>query len=194
MVAFPSERRLSPRSDRSLGVSPANRRARLAACEPMHQYSRSARRGACSVGWVTGRPRYSARRAKVGIGGECGNSRAPRADGAVFWAWNRRAEQLARMKCDWAARTTALGTADAAKWVIRQKNRLTQPRATISTSMTAGRCGRPTAEAAERRLEAGVFAAFQSSDGGSVDFAEWVQPGLVLLLGLRGSAFARAVN
>ena len=67
-----------------------------------------------------------------------------------------------------------LGTADAAKWVSRQKNRLTQPRATISTSMTAGRCGRPTAEAAERRLEAGVFAAFQSSDGGSVDFAEWV--------------------
>jgi hypothetical protein len=71
-----------------------------------------------------------------------------------------------------------LGTADAAKWVSRQKNRLPQPRATISTSMAAGRCGRPTAEAAERRLEAGVFAAFQTSDGGSVDFAEWVQPGL----------------
>ena len=65
-----------------------------------------------------------------------------------------------------------LGTADAAKWVSRQKNRLPQPRATISTSMAAGRCGRPTAEAAERRLEAGVFAAFQTSDGGSVDFAE----------------------
>ncbi len=60
--------------------------------------------------------------------------------------------------------------------VSRQKNRLPQPRATISTSMAAGRCGRPTAEAAERRLEAGVFAAFQTSDGGSVDFAEWVQP------------------
>ena len=68
-----------------------------------------------------------------------------------------------------------LGTADAAKWVSRQKNRLPQPRATISTSMAAGRCGRPTAEAAERRLEAGVFAAFQTSDGGSVDFAEWVK-------------------
>jgi hypothetical protein len=54
-----------------------------------------------------------------------------------------------------------LGTADAAKWVSRQKNRLPQPRATISTSTAAGRCGRPTAEAAERRLEAGVFAAFQ---------------------------------
>ena len=71
-----------------------------------------------------------------------------------------------------------LGTADAAKWVSRQKNRLPQPRATISTSMAAGRCERPTAEAAERRLEAGVFAAFQTSDGGSVDFAEWVQPTL----------------
>ena len=54
-----------------------------------------------------------------------------------------------------------LGTADAAKWVSRQKNRLAQPRATISTSMTAGRCGRPTAEAAERRLEAGYLLRLQ---------------------------------
>ena len=54
-----------------------------------------------------------------------------------------------------------LRTADAAKWVIRQKNRLTQPRATISTSMKAGRCGRPTAEAAERRLEAGYLLRLQ---------------------------------
>ena len=116
----------------------------------------------------------------MGIGGECGNSRAPRADGAVVWVWNRRTEQLARMECDWAAHTMVLGTADAAKWVSRQENRSTQPRATIGTSMKAGRCGRPTAEAAERRLEAGVFAAFQSSDGGSVDFAEWVHPGISL--------------
>jgi hypothetical protein len=79
-----------------------------------------------------------------------------------------------------------LGTADAAKWVSRQKNRLPQPRATISTSMAAGRCGRPTAEAAERRLEAGVFAAFQTSDGGSVDFAEWVQPAPYTALGSDG--------
>ena len=97
----------------------------------------------------------------MGFGGECGNSRAARADGAGIWVYNRRAEQLACMECDWAAHTTALGTADAAKWVSRQKNRLRQPRATIGMSMTAGRCGRPTAEAAERRLEAGVFAAFQ---------------------------------
>jgi hypothetical protein len=34
---------------------------------------------------------------------------------------NRRAEQLARMERDWAANTTALGTADAAKWVNRQE-------------------------------------------------------------------------
>ena len=78
-----------------------------------------------------------------------------------------------------------LGTADAAKWVSRQKNRLPQPRATISTSMAAGRCGRPTAEAAERRLEAGVFAAFQTSDGGSVDFAELLHPGVVLVFDLK---------
>jgi hypothetical protein len=52
------------------------------------------------------------------------------------------AEQLARMERDWAARTTALGTADAAKWVNRrrQEHCSTQPRATISMSRTPGRC------------------------------------------------------
>jgi hypothetical protein len=54
----------------------------------------------------------------VRFGGEYGNSRAARADGAGVWAWNRRIQQLARMECDLGARTTALGTADAAKWVI----------------------------------------------------------------------------
>ena len=117
VVAFPSERRLSPRSDRSLGVSRADRRAWLAAWKPMHRHSRSARQCACSAGRLTGRPRYSARRVKVGFGGECGGSRAARADGAVVWAWKRRAEQLARMERDLMAHTTALGTADAAKWV-----------------------------------------------------------------------------
>jgi hypothetical protein len=79
VVAFPSERRRSPRSDPSLGVSPADRRAWLAACATMHRHSRSARRGACAAGRVTGRPRYSARRAKAGwrrmrkqLGGESG--------------------------------------------------------------------------------------------------------------------------
>ena len=119
VVAFPSERRLSPRSDRSFGVSPADRRAWLAACNTMHQYSRSARLRACSAGRVTGRPRYSASNAKVGFGGECGNSRAPRADGTHAWVWDRRSKQLARTERDWAAHTTALGTADAAKWVNR---------------------------------------------------------------------------
>ena len=119
------------------------------------------------------------------FGGECGGSRAPRADGTHAWVWNRRSEQLVRMERDWAAHTMVLGTADAAKWVSRQENRLTQPRATISTSMPAGRCGRPTAEAAERRLEARVLAAFQSSDGGSVDFAEWVHPAVTVSLGLQ---------
>jgi len=144
VVAFPSERRRSPRSDRSLGVSQADRRDWLAACNIMHQYSRSARRGACSAGRVTGRPRYSARRAKVGFGGECGKSRAPRADGTHAWVWDRRAEQLARMEHDWVAPTTALGTAHAAKWVIRRENCSTQPRATISMGRTTGLSGIPT--------------------------------------------------
>ena len=143
VFAFPSERRLSPRSDRSLGVSRADRRTGLAACKPMHQHWRSARRGASWAGRLTGRPRYSARRAKVGFGGECGNGRAARADGAGVWVWDRRAEQLARMEHDWVAPTTALGTADAAKWVKRREHCLTQPCATISTSRTAGLCGRP---------------------------------------------------
>jgi hypothetical protein len=68
----------------------------------------------------------------VGFGGEFGNSRAPRADGAGVWAWNRRSEQPPRMERDFAAHTTALGTADAAKWVNRQEHSLTQPRATLS--------------------------------------------------------------
>jgi hypothetical protein len=138
VVAFPSERRLSPRSDRSLGVLLTDRRAGLAACKPMHRHSISARRGKCSAGRVTGRPRYSARGAKVGFGGECGNNRAVRADGAVVWVWKRRSEQLARMERDWVAHTTALGTADAAKGVNRQEYCSTQPRATISMGMTTG--------------------------------------------------------
>ena len=154
VFAFPSERRLSPRSDRSLGVSRADRRTGLAACKPMHQHWRSARRGASWAGRLTGRPRYSARRAKVGFGGECGGSRAARADGAVVWIWNRRSEQLERMERDWAAHTTALGTAGAAKWVKRREYCLTQARATISINIPTGPCGRPAAEAADRRLGA----------------------------------------
>jgi hypothetical protein len=152
VVAFPSERRLSPRSDRSLGVSPADRRAGLAACEPMHRNLRSARRSKCWTGRMTDRPRYSAKRAKVGFGGEFGGSRAARADGAGLWAWNRRAEQLPRMERDRAAHTTALGTADAAKWVNRQEYCLTQPRATISMGISTGPRGRSVTEAAEQCL------------------------------------------
>ena len=87
----------------------------------------------------------------MGFGGEYGNSRAARADGAGVWAWNRRIKQLARMKCDLGARTTALGTADAATWVNRQEYCLTQPRATMNIGMSTGPCGRPAAEAAARR-------------------------------------------
>ena len=167
VFAFPSERRLSPRSDRSLGVSRADRRTGLAACKPMHQHWKSARRGASWAGRLTGRPRYSARRAKVGFGGECGGSRAARADGAVVWVWNRRSEQLERMERDWAARTTALGTADAAKWVNRHEYCLTQPRATISINIPTGPCGGPAAEAAERRLGAHPHWKFLAGEGGT---------------------------
>ena len=43
--------------------------------------------GACSAGRVIGRPRYSARRAKVGFGGEFGpgGSRVARADETGAW-------------------------------------------------------------------------------------------------------------
>jgi hypothetical protein len=122
----------------SLGVSAADRRAWLAACYIMHRHSRSARRRACSAGRVTGRPRYSARREKVGFGGEFGGSRAARAHGTHARLCDRRAEQLARTQRDLAARTTALGTADAAKWVKRRVYCLTQPRATISMGMQTG--------------------------------------------------------
>ena len=90
----------------------------------------------------------------MGFGGECGGSRAARADGAVVWVWNRRTEQLERMERDLGAHTTALGTADAAKWVNRLEYCLTQPRATISINIPTGPCGGPAAEAAERRLGA----------------------------------------
>ena len=90
----------------------------------------------------------------MGFGGECGSSRAARADGAVVWVWDRRFEQLARMERDLAAHTTALETADAAKWVKRREYCSTQPRATISINIPTGPCGGPAAEAAERRLGA----------------------------------------
>ena len=61
--------------------------------------------------WSAGRD-YSARRAKVGFGGEFGGSRKARADGTDVWVWSHRSEQLARTERDWAAS----GTADAAKW------------------------------------------------------------------------------
>ena len=103
----------------------------------------------------------------MGFGGECGNGRAARADGAGVWVWDRRAEQLARMEHDWVAPTTALGTAGAAKWVNRHEYCLMQPRATISNSTPTGPCGRPAAEAAERRLGAHPHWKFPAGEGGT---------------------------
>ncbi len=101
------------------------------------------------------------------FGGECGGSRAARADGAAVWVWNRRSEQLARMEHDWAAHATALGTAGAAKWVNRHEYCLTQPRATISINIPAGPCGGPAAEAAERCLGAHPHWKFLAGEGGT---------------------------
>jgi hypothetical protein len=55
------------------------------------------------------------------------------------------------MDCDLMAHTTALGTADAAKWVKRREFCSTQPRATISMGISTGPSGRSVTEAAERR-------------------------------------------
>ena len=78
VVAVSSERRLFASQRPTLGGSgpadllrPADGRDWPAACEIMHRRSRSARRRACSAGRLTGRPRYSARRAKVGFGQNC---------------------------------------------------------------------------------------------------------------------------
>ena len=103
----------------------------------------------------------------MGFGGECGNSRAARADGAGVWVWNRRAEQLARMERDLTAHTAALGTADASKWVNRHEYCLTQPRATISINIPTGPCGGPAAEAAERRLGAHPHWKSVAGEGGT---------------------------
>jgi hypothetical protein len=55
VVAFPSERRLSPRSDLSLGGSRADRRDWLATCDIIHRHSRHARRRRVPrAGWLAG--------------------------------------------------------------------------------------------------------------------------------------------
>ena len=87
----------------------------------------------------------------MGFGGECGNSRAPRTDGTHARVWDHRFEQLARIRRDLMAHTTALETADAAKWVKRQEYCSTQPRATISMGISTSLCGRSATESAERR-------------------------------------------
>ena len=100
------------------------------------------------------------------FGGECGNSRAPRADGTHAWVWDHRFEQLARMERDLMAHTTALGTADAAKWVNRQEYCSTQPRATISMGMSTSLCGRSVTESAARCLGPLPHRKRQSPGGG----------------------------
>ena len=87
----------------------------------------------------------------MGLGGECGNSRAARADGTHVCAWDRRSEHLARVECDCAAHTTGLETVDAAKWVHRPKDCAAKARKRRGINVTAGPCGRSTAESARRR-------------------------------------------
>ena len=105
----------------------------------------------------------------MGFGGECGNSRAARADSTHAWVWYRRAEQLARMERDLTAHTAALETADAAKWVKRRENCSTHSRTTISMNMSTSPCGRSATESAERRRGAGAPAPWkrQTREGGT---------------------------
>jgi hypothetical protein len=86
----------------------------------------------------------------VGFGGECGNSRAARADGTHAWVWDRRFEHLARMERDWAAHTTPAETTDAAKWVHRPQDCAAKARNRRGINMTAGLCGRSNAESGKR--------------------------------------------
>ena len=88
----------------------------------------------------------------MGFGGECGSSRAARADGTHVWVlWDCLSEHLARMERDWAAHTTDLETADAAKGVHRPKDCAAKARKRRGINVTAGPCGRSTAESARRR-------------------------------------------
>ena len=87
----------------------------------------------------------------MGFGGECGNSRAARADGTHAWVWDRRLEHLARMERDWAAHTTPVETADAAKGVHRPKDCAAKARNRRGINVKAGPCGRSNAESAKRR-------------------------------------------
>ena len=91
----------------------------------------------------------------MGFGGECGNSRAARADGTHARVWDRRFEHLARMERDWAAHTTPVETADAAnlKGMHRPKDSscAAEARRRRGINVTAGPCGRSNAESARRR-------------------------------------------
>ena len=78
---FASQRPIHGGSGPADLLRPADRRDWPASCESMHRRSTSARRRACSAGRLTGRPRYSARRANVAFRGEFGGSRSARAGG-----------------------------------------------------------------------------------------------------------------
>jgi hypothetical protein len=187
VVAVPSERRLSPRSDRSLGDSRADRRTGLAACKPMHQHWRSARRGASWAGRLTGRPRYSARRAKVGFsirrrmrgqpGGESG------------WRCCLGMEPSVRAAGTHGARLGGShhGLGNGGCCEVGEPARVLFDAAARDDQhkIPTGPCGGPTAEAAERRLGAHPYwNSWQGRVGqaGLPFRGEWVQPGCALVL------------
>ncbi len=89
------------------------------------------------------------------FGSEFGGGRAATADGTDDWVWNRGFEQLARPDRDWVAHATALGTADAAKWVNRQEYCSKQARKLVSRDLPAGSRWRPTLESARMRRSTG---------------------------------------
>jgi hypothetical protein len=151
VVAFPSERRLTPRSDRgfaSRSTGSADRVRHYAAC--MVTKIRATKR---VFRWPVDSqaPIYPVMRAKVGFRCEFEGSPAARADDAAAWANRRRAKQLARRAID----TTALGAADpgSVRWgvIVRRKRASAQDRLKKDARPL---CGRPTAEAAEQGLGA----------------------------------------
>ncbi len=86
-----------------------------------------------------------------------------RADETGEWMYDRQSEQLPRRGRDLMAHTTALGTADAAKWVNRQEHCLTQPRATISEYF--GRSVRETGRGSSRAVSGAPPGTIRNSGG-----------------------------
>ncbi len=81
--------------------------------------------------------------------------RAATADGTDDWVWNCGLEQLTRPERDCVAHATALGTADAAKWVNRHEYCSKQAHKRVSRDLPARSRWRPTLESSRMRRSTG---------------------------------------